>query len=73
MRALSCSQCLVVTAALAGVVGATPADRRQTSGLSPKVYNNLPLGQIKPTGWLKDQLNIQANGLAGNLNLFYPL
>ncbi|QRV72340.1 glycoside hydrolase family 127 protein [Ceratobasidium sp. AG-Ba] len=74
MRVLKYSWCFTVVGLLAGVVGATPAaNKRQTSGLSPKVYNNLPLGQIKPTGWLQNQLNIQANGLAGNLNVFYPL
>ncbi|KDN35710.1 hypothetical protein RSAG8_11389, partial [Rhizoctonia solani AG-8 WAC10335] len=44
-----------------------------TYSLSPKLYTNLNLGQIKPTGWLKDQLQLQADGLAGNLNRFYPL
>jgi hypothetical protein len=34
-------------------------------------YNLLPLGAIIPTGWMKDQLTLQANGLAGNLMNFY--
>jgi len=34
-------------------------------------YNLLPLGAIAPTGWIKDQLTLQANGLAGNLMNFY--
>ncbi|KAG8747097.1 hypothetical protein FRC10_002513 [Ceratobasidium sp. 414] len=41
--------------------------------VAPKAFTNLNLGEIKPTGWLKNQLTIQAEGLAGNLNLFYPL
>jgi hypothetical protein len=34
-------------------------------------YNLLPLGAIIPTGWMKDQLTLQANGLAGNIMNFY--
>ncbi|KAF8313595.1 hypothetical protein DL93DRAFT_2167719 [Clavulina sp. PMI_390] len=41
------------------------------SALTPKTYNSLPLGQVKPNGWLTDQLNLQVNGLAGNEHVFY--
>ncbi|KAF8681377.1 Beta-L-arabinofuranosidase GH127 [Rhizoctonia solani] len=60
---------------VAGAAQASTIGRRENSAysLSPKLYTNLNLGQIKPNGWLKDQLQLQADGLAGHLNLFYPL
>jgi len=35
-------------------------------------FRFLPLGAIKPKGWLRDQLTIQANGLTGHLEEFWP-
>ncbi|KAF5313805.1 hypothetical protein D9758_017919 [Tetrapyrgos nigripes] len=66
---LTCSMFLrreIALAALAfglGVSGQT--------GLAPKQFLTLPLGQVRPSGWLFDQLMVQTNGLAGHEHEFY--
>ena len=40
--------------------------------LEPTDYAALPLGAIRPEGWLREQLQRQANGLTGHLDEVYP-
>jgi hypothetical protein len=54
-------------------------ENKEDSGMSqsevsiqPVKLKPLPLGSIKPTGWLKNQLRIQADGLSGHLDEFWP-
>jgi len=40
--------------------------------LAPLRFKPLPLGSIRPRGWLGRQLRIQADGLSGHLDEFWP-
>lgn len=40
--------------------------------LFQKEYVELPLGDIEPEGWLKEQLLLMKKGLTGNLDKIYP-
>jgi len=40
--------------------------------VQPLSMEPLPLGSILPSGWLKNQLHIQAEGLSGHLDKFWP-
>ena len=40
--------------------------------LAQNAFAPLPLGSVKPRGWLQRQLRIQANGLSGHLDEFWP-
>ncbi len=60
---------LVLTAAAAGE---TPY-RNNRAPLREKPLVKLPLGAIRPEGWLRDQLQRQADGLTGHLDSIYPV
>ncbi len=51
----------------------TPMDSKESAlKLLSKAYQPLPLGSIQPKGWLEVQLRIQAEGLTGHLDEFWP-
>ena len=55
---------------LIALVGPARAD--DPPALRAPAYSELPLGAIKPAGWLKAQLELQASGLGGHLDEFWP-
>ena len=46
--------------------------RQEPDGLAEPAFRPLPLGSIRPRGWLGRQLRIQAEGLTGHLDEFWP-
>lgn len=59
----------LILAAAGMALADQPSDARE---LRPLALEPLPLGEIKPAGWLKTQLEIQAKGLSGHLDEFWP-
>jgi len=54
--------------------GQTPTEPTiaQAAAFQPGAFQTLPLGAVKPAGWLQRQLRIQADGLTGHLDEFWP-
>ena len=40
--------------------------------LKPLTYTPFTTGELRPAGWLKKQLEIQAAGLSGHLDKIWP-
>jgi uncharacterized protein len=70
-----CSVILVVAFLLFSGCGKNKVNinyKGNPSALKPNAYIKLPLGTVKPMGWLKSQLENQAAGLTGNIDDFWP-
>jgi uncharacterized protein len=52
--------------------GVRPATVRNRAPLAANAFYPLPLGAIRPTGWLRRQLQLQADGLGGHLDETWP-
>jgi hypothetical protein len=50
----------------------TASPARPAAGFAVPAFRPLPLGSITPAGWLQRQLRIQADGLSGHLDEFWP-
>lgn len=59
-------------AAGAARTGASPQAPAAASALAAPAFRPLPLSAIKPAGWLLRQLRVQAEGLSGHLDEFWP-
>src|SRR3954469_16443684 len=85
MRILPIDRRSFLTNVAAGVAAAAVSlDRTRTwaapraqaasapQGLADPAFRPLPLGAVRPAGWLQRQMRLQADGLTGNLDRFWP-
>jgi hypothetical protein len=70
--ALMCGGATLPVIAIAQKGRTSPAPIQNRPPLAPQPFMPLPLGAIKPAGWLRTQLEIQANGLSGHLGEVWP-
>ena len=58
--------------AVAAAVSAQPDTRFNRAPLQPRPYAELPIGAVKPAGWLNEQLVRMRDGMTGHLDSLYP-
>jgi uncharacterized protein len=69
-RSLALLICLASLSAAANPPAIAPVKNR--APLAEGAFYRLPLGAVKPRGWLLDQLRIQSEGITGHLDEFWP-
>ncbi|WP_375436116.1 beta-L-arabinofuranosidase domain-containing protein [uncultured Hymenobacter sp.] len=69
---ISFARLLPLAAFLLALAGTLPALALAPEPFQPNAFQPLPLGHIRPDGWLRRQLVVQANGLSGHLEEFWP-
>jgi len=57
---------------VATLTAAPPVATPNRSPLHPNAFDPLPLTSVRPNGWLLEQLRIQARGLSGHIDEFWP-
>ena len=62
---------MTASAALVGTLRAETA-AGANKGLTGGAFQPLPLGEVRPLGWLRRQLRVQADGMGGHLDEFWP-
>ncbi len=67
MRTLAIALLCSISAA-----AAPPQAFQNRPPLQPSAYTLLPLTSVRPRGWLQRQLRIQAGGLSGHVDEFWP-